>query len=210
MEIKGLQEIPVLGILRDIKSSKVEPILQTSFDSGLRAIEITLNTDNALELLKKAVEKFGDKMDIGAGTVLTLEDCKKAIDVGAKFIVAPNLNLEIAQFCKEKNIPYIPGALTPSEVYNAWITTEFMIKVFPASLVGPNYFKDLKGPYKNIQLMAVGGVTPETMRDYFENGASAISFGGQVFKRDWIEEGEWSKIAEQISRYIKIAKESKR
>lgn len=207
MEIKGLKEIPILGILRDLKLSEVKDVFQTSFDAGLRTIEITLNTDNALEIIRVAVDEFSIKMDIGAGTVLTLKDCKRAVNAGAKFIVAPNLNLEIAKFCKQENIPYIPGALTPSEVYNAWIVSEFMVKIFPASLVGPKYFKELKGPYKNIQLMAVGGVTPETMKDYFDNGASAISFGGQVYKREWIENKGWDKISEQIAKYIAVAKE---
>jgi 2-dehydro-3-deoxyphosphogluconate aldolase / (4S)-4-hydroxy-2-oxoglutarate aldolase len=171
---------PVLGIIRGVEENSFMGVLQAAYSGGLRFLEITLNTPGAVSLIKKGVKLF-PALCIGAGTVLSSESAQRAIDAGAQFIVAPNLNEQVAECCIKNNRAYFPGALTPTEIEKAWSLGAKMVKVFPASQMGPEYIKLLKGPFDKIKLMAVGGITPQNIPDYFSAGASAVALGGSIF-----------------------------
>ena len=111
---------PVLGIVRGVPQSHLKDVLDTTQDAGLKFLEITLNTDNALQLIASATEHCGEALCIGAGTVLIREQAEAAVTAGARFLVAPTLNEEVAAFCRKRVIPYFPGALTPTEIERAW------------------------------------------------------------------------------------------
>ncbi|OGW79856.1 MAG: hypothetical protein A3G33_02475 [Omnitrophica bacterium RIFCSPLOWO2_12_FULL_44_17] len=197
------KKLPLLGILRGIKPGELEPLTATIIESGLQTIEITMNTSGASGLLKKTVQLAGKKLMIGAGTVLTLDELKLAIDSGATFIVMPVLVENVVKYCVKKKTPVFPGAFTPFEIYKAWQAGATMVKVFPAqSAGGPDYFKEVKGPFNHIELLACGGITPDNLSSYFENGASAIAFGGSVFRKDWLREKNFKKSGEAIKELI--------
>jgi len=204
MDIARFKAKPILGILRGIKQEQLQPLLEAIEASGLESIEITMNTPAAADLIRKAVKISGARLMIGAGTVLSLDDLKSAWDSGASFMVTPVFIKEVAEYCVKNTIPFFPGALTPLEIYNAWNEGATMVKVFPAKIFGPDYFKEIRGPFRDIKLLACAGVTPENLRDYFSNGASAVSFGASVFRPDWIENMEYNKITLAIKRYVEI------
>jgi 2-dehydro-3-deoxyphosphogluconate aldolase/(4S)-4-hydroxy-2-oxoglutarate aldolase len=206
MDLDKFKEFPVLGILRGITEIDLEPLISTIIDSGLETIEITLNTENALDLIRTAVKTSNGKLSIGAGTVLTKDAAKEAVNTGAEFIVTPALICEVTKFCKENKIPVFPGVLTPTEIYNAWQEGAAMVKVFPASVFGPKYFKELKGPFNNIKLMAVGGVTKENISDFFKNGADAAAFGASIFKQEWLAKKDFASIKKELDNFVASAK----
>lgn len=202
MDIKKFKKLPFLGILRGIDNDDIEPLTKTIIASGLETIEITMNTKNAPALIRKAVKIAKGRLTIGAGTVLNMATLKRALDSGATFIVMPVMIEEIIHFCVKNKIPVFPGALTPQEIYIAWMSGAAMVKVFPAGVFGPRYFKEIKGPFADIELLACGGVTPENIRDYFASGAGAIAFGTSVFKKEWLVQRRFDKIKESIQELL--------
>ena len=200
--MKYFDELPLLGILRGICVNDVEPLFQACFEAGLRTIEITMNTNNAGDCIKKAVTLFGNKLEIGAGTVTSMDRLKIALDAGAEFIVMPIFDEEIVEHCVIHKIPVFPGAFTPQEVYRAWISGAHMVKLFPSKFFGPDYIKELKGPFDDIKIMACGGVNLENMSDYLAAGANAIAFGDGVFKKDLLKAKEFYKIKTLLENYI--------
>ncbi len=196
------QQEPVLGIVRGVPDSHLQGVLDTARDAGLKFLEITLNTDNALRLIASASEYCGEALCIGAGTVLTRQQAEAAVTAGARFLVAPTLNEEVAAFCRERECPYFPGALTPTEIERAWNAGAAMVKVFPASQLGPQYFREIKGSFGNIPLMAVGGVTARNIPDYFASGASAVAIGGSVFSQSRMVNREYSKIHNDLKEIL--------
>jgi 2-dehydro-3-deoxyphosphogluconate aldolase/(4S)-4-hydroxy-2-oxoglutarate aldolase len=114
----------------------------------------------------------------------------------------PTLVRDVTEYCSKKNIPVFPGAFTPQEIYDAWRAGATMVKVFPVKFFGPSYLGEVKGPFQNIDLLACGGVSPENIKTYFLGGASAVSFGGSVFKKEWLEKGEFDKVQQAIYELI--------
>lgn len=195
------EQKPVVGILRGVDEVSLAGVLEAAFSGGLRFLEITLNTPGAFPLIKKAVEQFPD-FCIGAGTVLSAEAAKRAVDAGAKFIVAPDLNDSVAEYCVKNNLAFFPGALTPTEIAKAWSSGATMVKVFPASQMGPSYFKVLKGPFEQIKLMAVGGVGPKNISEYFSAGASAVALGGSIFSLSRMANREYNAMQKDIEEFM--------
>ena len=193
---------PVLGIVRGVPENRIEGVLDAARDAGLKFLEITLNTDQACKLIQSACQKYKNSLCVGAGTVRTLPQAEEAVASGARFLVSPALNEDVASYCRRQALPYFPGALTPSEIERAWQAGAAMVKVFPASLWGPSYFREIKGPYEDIPLMAVGGVTSSNIPDYFSSGASAIAVGGSVFSKSRMESEEYAKIRDHLKEIV--------
>ena len=142
-------EVPVIGILRGIGAEVFGPLMQAAFAAGLQAIEITMNTFGAEEIVAANREYVPDGRYLGMGTVCNLAEARKAYAAGAMFFVTPNVEPEVISFGRDNNIPVIAGGLTPTEVYRAWKAGASMVKVFPCrSLGGPLYIKELRGPFK--------------------------------------------------------------
>jgi 2-dehydro-3-deoxyphosphogluconate aldolase / (4S)-4-hydroxy-2-oxoglutarate aldolase len=192
----------VMGILRGVDNQSLGGVLQAAQAGGLRFIEITLNTDNALALIEQANELNLVSLCIGAGTVLNLEQARLSHSAGARFLVAPTLNEEVANFCKDQNIPYFPGALTPTEIERAWSAGAFMVKVFPVEKMGADYLKMIKGPFQDISLMAVGGVNAKNVSEYLNAGASAVAMGGSIFSPKRMQERAFEVIQKEIQEFM--------
>jgi len=207
-----LQDVPVVGILRDIPKGEEEACVKAAAQSGLKAIEVTMNTDAATSIiskLKSFAKPFG--IQVGAGTVRNMQDLEKALDAGAEFIVSPNSVEAVIRKCVERNIPDIPGALSPTEVQNAYDWGATCVKIFPVSNVGgPSYIKALRGPFRDIPLLACGGVSNENVADYFKSGVNLVAFGASIFKPTLMQSGDWETIGKNLSQFIETVKSALR
>ena len=203
MDIAKFRKKPLLGIMRGIKPDVIEPLAEAVISGGLETVEITMNTDNAPALIRSMVKAGRGRLTIGAGTVLTMNELESALDAGATFIVMPALIRDVIDTCVKQKIPVFPGALTPHEVFEAAQAGAAMVKIFPAKFFGPEYFRELKGPFNKIELLACAGVTPENMKDYFASGASAVSFGASVFRKEWLDSKDFKSITSRVSDYVR-------
>ena len=182
-------ELPIVGILRGFEVETVRQLVGATMAGGLRCIEVTMNSPSAVEAIAAAIEEGGDELQVGAGTVCTLEDLDQALGAGASFIVTPIVSAEVISACGERGVPVMAGALTPSEIYEAWSLGAEMVKVFPANHFGPGYLKDLSGPLPEIRLMPTGGVNAETLGEFHSAGAAAFGVGGSLFSSQAIADG---------------------
>ncbi len=202
MDIVRFNQKPIMGIIRGLQSAQLAPLVETVVQAGLETMEITMNTFGATALIADARRLAGDRLMIGAGTVLNVAALKEALEAGATYIVSPINDADVTAYCVDNDVPVFPGALTPQEVYYAWLSGASMVKVFPANCFGPSYFKDLKGPFGKMKLLACGGVTATTIGAYLQNGAAAVAFGGSIFKSAWLAEGRYDLIGQEIKRLI--------
>lgn len=202
MNMNQFKTLPIVGIMRDIASDDIEPLVETIIASGLKTVEITMNTNDAPQLINKMIQKSQGQLTIGAGTVLTMDDLSSALNAGATFIVMPVCVSAIVDYCAKKNIPVFPGAFTPQEVYNAWNAGATMVKLFPASIVSAKYIAEIKGPFKNIEILACGGVNAANIKDFFNHQASAVAFGSSIFKKEWIKNKNFEEIKKEIQALI--------
>lgn len=200
--LQRFRKLPVMGILRGINEEQLHSLSEVIVSSGLKTVEITMNTPHAPVLINKLIQVAGKDLIVGAGTVLNRNDLMSALESGAQFIVSPSVDEDVIEYCHFHSVPVFPGALTPTEIHKAWQAGATMVKVFPASLFGPEYFKEIKGPFSNIELMAVGGVSHDTIASYFQMGASAVAFGSGIFKREYLQNAEFKLIEKEISQLI--------
>ena len=181
-------------------------MLDSCLSGGLQFIEFTLNSEESLSCIELAVRDFPDTLCIGAGTVVSVPDVVRAINSGAQFVVSPSLNEDVALYCKENKIAYFPGALTPTEIERSWNAGATMVKVFPASQMGPDYLSTVQGPFKDILLLAAGGIGATNVDEYLRAGASAVAIGGSVFSPSRIKNKEFDAIKIDVSKFVLAVK----
>ncbi len=202
MDLDRFRKLPLLGILRGIGEEDVAPLADTVAGAGLGAIEVTMNTANAPALIRRLVAAARGRLMVGAGTVLSVRELDEALAAGATFVVMPTLVAEVVERCVARQVPVFPGALTPQEIFAAWSAGATMVKVFPAGAFGPGYFKEVKGPFRDIELLACGGVTAENMAAYFAAGAAAAAFGGSVFRAEWLAQRDFRRIGDEVGKLV--------
>lgn len=186
--------MPLVGILRNIPHNRIEKLASLYHSCGLTTLEITMNSDNATGIISDLIHSFGGQLNIGAGTVCTEKDLDAALSAGAQFIVTPIINEQVINSCVKTGTPIFPGAYTPSEIYRAWSLGAEMVKVFPATRLGPEYIKEVLAPLNQIQLMPTGGVTIDNMSSFFKAGARAVGLGSNLFPKALIENDQWPEI----------------
>jgi 2-dehydro-3-deoxyphosphogluconate aldolase / (4S)-4-hydroxy-2-oxoglutarate aldolase len=176
--LSQLQQHKIIAIIRGAAPETVLPIVQALQEGGVRAVEVTLNSTNALKVIKELSGALKDKMLVGAGTVLDAASAADAIEAGAQFIISPSVDVETIKFTKEKGVVSIPGAFTATEIVTAYKAGADMIKVFPAT--SPQYIKELKGPLDHIPLMPTGGINLQNIKDFQKAGAVAFGIGSAL------------------------------
>ena len=202
-------KLPIVGILRGFHSRAVQKIVEISVQAGLTNIEITMNTADAPGLIRLARQTAGDDMNVGAGTVCTITQLETALAAGAQFIVTPVCRQDVTERCRAEGIAVFPGAMTPTEIYQAWSFGADMVKIFPADQFGPDYIKAIKGPLPQIKLMPVGGVNPANIGDYIRCGADGFGVGGTMFDKDRIANNDWPWLTQQVRSFVDAYKKSK-
>lgn len=194
--------VPVIGILRGVEASFFGGLLETAFASGLTALEVTMNTAGAEGMVADNRARVPPGKLLGMGTVRNLEEARRAVEAGAMFLVSPNLDPLVIGYARAQNIPIVAGALSPTEVYAAWQAGAAMVKVFPCGAMGPNYIRELRGPFEQIPLVAVGGVTLANVRDYFAAGAKAVGVGTSLFGHHALSEKNLKTLAENVKNFL--------
>ena len=199
-------QLPVVGIIRGMSIEEVMDILPLYVNAGFTTIEFTLNTPDVISIIQAAQHEYNGRLNIGAGTVCDRNDLDKALKAGAQFIVAPIVNEEVMKECVELSIPVFPGAYTATEIYKAWSLGAEMVKVFPATSLGPAYIKDIKAPFNQIKLMPVGGIDLQNCLDFMKAGSDGLGVGSQLFNKKMIQDKNWTLLAEQFEAFANKVK----
>ncbi|GAA0486252.1 bifunctional 4-hydroxy-2-oxoglutarate aldolase/2-dehydro-3-deoxy-phosphogluconate aldolase [Salinibacillus aidingensis] len=192
----------IVAVIRKVDPEKVPPLVQAFVDGGVSGIEITMDSDNSSAMIRELKQVHGNKILIGAGTVLNKEQAKEAIEAGSDFIFAPILDRETIEYTKNQGILMIPGVFTPTEIHQAYQWGADMVKVFPATVVGPQFFKDVKGPISQVPMMPTGGVNLDNLGAFIHAGAVAAGIGGSLVNKTLIEQGDWKALQNLAERYV--------
>lgn len=194
--------VPVIGILRGVDEAFFPDLMAAAFEAGLQALEVTMNTPGVVRMVERNLPSVPKGNLLGIGTVRNTEEARTAADAGAMFIVTPNTDARVIEYAGGRNVPVVAGAFSPTEVYAAWSSGARMVKVFPCGLLGPSYIRELRGPFDQIDLVAVGGVTLGNLRDYFAAGARAVGAGSDLFGKTALTEKDIKKISEHVRKFV--------
>lgn len=194
--------VPIVGIVRNLTFDEIAKILPIYISAGLTTIEITLNTPLAEDIIRYTADKYGNQLNIGAGTVCNTDDLENAIQAGSKFIVTPILNADVIRECVQAKVPVFPGAYTPTEIYQAWQLGAAMVKVYPATTLGPSYIKDVKAPLNNIKLMPTGGISLNNIQAFMKAGSDGLGIGSQLFDKELIKTKNWQGLEQHFKQYV--------
>ena len=202
---QGLDVIRNTGVIAIIRAAGSDQLLQAAdavYEGGVRAIEVTLTTPGALEIVEQARTRYDQGVVFGAGTVLDPESARAAILAGAQFIVTPTLNLDLIALCRRYSIPVIAGAYTPTEALAAWEAGADMVKIFPANIGGPGFIKALRAPLPQIDLVPVGGVDLNNTAAFFKAGAVAVGVGSSLIDQQLLASGDFSALTRRARDFI--------
>ena len=203
-----VNEAPIVAIVR---RPKVDPVqcIDHLFGHGIRLVEITMDTAGAAEVLEHFRSRVPANCLLGAGTVTGVELAEAALGAGASFIVTPNIDLDVIRTVRSHGIPVMPGAFTPSEIWTASKAGADFVKVFPASAVGPRYFRELRGPFAQIPFMASGGVSLENAAEFIKFGVDALGLGGGLIPKSDAEFEQCADLARKLLEVALKARESR-
>ncbi len=196
------------GIVPVIRTSSAEAAIraiEAIYQGGIRAAEITMTVPGAVRALERAADTFGERLVLGAGTVLDAETARSCMLAGAQFFVSPSLKLATIEMARRYSKVVMPGALTPTEVLTAWEAGSDIVKIFPCGNVGgPKYIKALKAPFPQIQMIPTGGVNLETAGEFLKAGACAVAVGGELVDNKALAEGRVQVIEEKARQYLAV------
>lgn len=202
-----IREGGLVPIIRTPTAEDALAISEKLLAEAISSLEITLTVPNALEVIRSLAQRFGNKVLLGAGTVLDARAAEASIAAGARFIVSPGLDLETIAYCRKVGVPILPGALTPTEIITAWKAGADMVKVFPASAVGgAAYLKAVKAPLPQIEMIPTGGVSVETAAAFIKAGAAALGVGGDLVDLEALRSGRGEVIAEKARKYLEVVR----
>lgn len=202
--LQKLKAVRVIALIRADSSNSLLECARALAAGGLNAIELTMTTPGAIEMTAKVARELPDVL-LGLGTVLDAETARAGIDAGAKFIVTPAVRPAVIAVCKERNVPILSGALTPTEAITAWDHGADVIKIFPAEFFGPAYIKSLKAPFPHLEFLPTGGVTPETVGDFLKAGAFATAAGSALVSPAALKAGDWAAITARARQFVEAA-----
>lgn len=207
--LERLKSFGALGIIRVQTSSDLIRIAEALREGGLRCLEITMTTPGALRAIEESRERLPDVL-MGAGTVLDAVTAREAILAGAEFLVTPTVKLDVIEVAHRYGVPVIPGAMTPTEILTCWEAGADMVKVFPASVLGPGYIKAVRGPLPQIPLVPTGGITAENAGEFIRAGAVMVCAGGWLVDKEAIAEGRYEVLTEKARRLIQAVEEARK
>ena len=205
-----LREIGIIPIIRAPSADAVVPVAEALLQAGLPVVEITFTVPNATQAITAVAKRFSGKLLLGAGTVTDAAMCQRAVDAGAEFIVTPSLVREVIEAARRAGVPVLPGALTPTEIFEAHRLGGDMVKVFPVQSVGgAAYLRALRGPFPNIPLVPTGGVTLENMTEMFKAGAAAVGVGTELISKDALDRRDYAAIGARAKQFLAVARQAR-
>lgn len=200
-----IRQDKVLAIIRADSPNGLLDCAKALAAGGLTAIELTMTTPGAIPMIEKATAALPDFL-FGLGTVLDAETARAGILAGARFIVTPALRTDVITLCRRYSVPVFAGALTPTEIVNAWEAGADAVKVFPAEFFGPAYIKSVKAPLPQINLVPTGGVTPQTIGEFLKAGAWATAAGSALVDNKSLKTGDWATITKKAEEFVAAIK----
>jgi 2-dehydro-3-deoxyphosphogluconate aldolase/(4S)-4-hydroxy-2-oxoglutarate aldolase len=192
----------IVAVVRAPESVQLVEVVRALADGGVTVVEITFSVPNALEVLRDVRKALGDRVLLGAGTILDAETGRAALLAGAEYLVSPTLNLDVIRLCNRYDKLVMPGAFTPTEILSAWEAGADIVKVFPAEVVGPAFFKALRGPLPHIRLMPTGGVDLNTAAAFLKAGACCLGVGGQLVEPRAVATRDFARLTDLARQYV--------
>jgi 2-dehydro-3-deoxyphosphogluconate aldolase / (4S)-4-hydroxy-2-oxoglutarate aldolase len=194
--IERIKELGLLAVIRGPSPDLTLMMVESLVHAGVTGIEITYSTPEASRVVKTLHEKYGSEILLGMGTLTRPEQAEEALQAGAQFMVSPHTDAALAAAMQQTGLPFMMGALTPSEVFQSYKLGSKVVKLFPGSLGGPAYMKALKGPFPEIPMMPTGGVSSANVREWFDAGAFAVGAGSELCPPKLAKEGRFDEIVE--------------
>lgn len=199
----------IVAVIRSTSSEQLVEVAKALYEGGVDVLEVTFTVPRALDIIAAVRKTLGDKVLLGAGTVLDPETARAAFLAGAEFLVAPTVNLDVIRMGNRYDKLVMPGAFTPTEVLTAWEAGAQVIKVFPAEVGGPGYLKALHGPLPQVRLLPTGGVNLQTIADFLKAGACAVGLGGALVEPKAVEAGDMARITSLAQQYVAAVKQTR-
>lgn len=205
--LASIREIGLVPIVRAPSPDDAFKAAEAIVAGGIGVAEVTMTVPNAIRVIERVAERFGDKVLLGAGTILDPESCRAALLAGAEFIVTPSLDVRVIEVARRYSKVSIPGALTPTEVVAAWQAGADFVKIFPCGPVGgPQYLKALRGPFPHIDFVPTGGVNLETTPGYIKAGAAAVAVGSELVDVKALRQGRLDSITARARQYVEAVR----
>ncbi len=207
---KEILDVGLIPVIRASSSTEAIAIAKAIEAAGVSIVEVTMTVPRALHVIEKITDYFGDKVLVGAGTVLDSETTRSAMLSGAEFIVSPILERSVIEICKRYSKTVIPGAMTPTEVLTAWEAGADLVKIFPCdSLGGAKYLKALKGPLPQVLLIPTGGVKLELVGDFISAGASALGVGSELINKEAVASENFGYISSTARKFLQAIRSAR-
>ncbi len=209
-----VQERRIVAIVRGLPAAHLVRLGHALEEGGIGLMEVTYDQRDPASWAEtaKGIEalagEFGERVLVGAGTVIRPEQVSLTYNAGGRYLVTPTTQPEIIRMGKALGLGLFPGAFSPTEILNAWEAGADAVKVFPASSVGPSYFKAVRGPLAHIPLMAVGGVDEKNAADFMRAGCVGLGVGGKLVNKEWIRSGEWDRITALAKDFMQAVREA--
>jgi 2-dehydro-3-deoxyphosphogluconate aldolase/(4S)-4-hydroxy-2-oxoglutarate aldolase len=200
--LDSILEAKLIAVIRMSDAARIFDVVEALKKGGIKVLEITMTVPGALDILQKLAAAKPEGVLIGAGTVLDADTAAGAIWSGADFIVSPIADPGMIAACRTHDTFVAPGAFTPAEIVAAWERGADIVKVFPATSLGPQYFRDLRGPFPQLRLMPAGGVTVENARDFIAAGACAVGIGAALVDKKAVAAGDWGGLTEKARQLV--------
>ncbi len=191
---EAIREKKIITIIRGAEEDVIVRIAEALFAGGIGMLEVTCNTAGFASMIRSLKAAMKGKMLIGAGTVVSVDLAKEALAAGAEYAIAPDTNPDVITYCVKNDVAVVPGAATPTEVLTARRYGAKVVKIFPASALGADYIRQLRGPIDDMEFVAVGGVTPANVREFMKAGCIGIGISSSVAKKEHVAAGNWAGI----------------
>lgn len=208
-QLERIRQTGIVAVIRAGSGERLVEVAEALLAGGVDVMEVTFTVPRAHRVLEQVAERLGDKILLGAGTVLDGETARLALLCGAEFIVAPTVNLDVIRLCRRYDKLVMPGAFTPTEVLAAWEAGADIVKIFPSDVTGPAYLKALAGPLPQVRLMPTGGVNLQTAASFLEAGAFALGVGGSLVDPQVVAAGQWEKIEGLARQFVGVVRKAR-
>lgn len=209
--LRTIADTGIVAIVRAESAEDAARVVEAIHAGGIGVIEVTMTVPRAVRVLEQVADRLGDRVLLGAGTVLDPETARAVILAGAEFLVSPNLNPRVIEMTRRYSKVSIPAGLTPTEVVAAWDAGADFVKIFPCDNVGgPSYIKALKSPLPQIEMIPTGGVTLETAGEFLKAGAAAVAVGGELVDRKAVKEKRWDAVTENARKFLAAVQQARR
>jgi 2-dehydro-3-deoxyphosphogluconate aldolase/(4S)-4-hydroxy-2-oxoglutarate aldolase len=204
--VREIEATGVVAVIRLAEPDTLRAVAEALLEGGVRALEVTMTVPRAVPLIEELASSVPDEVIVGAGTVLDAETARQVVLAGARFVVSPVLRPDIIALGHRYDVPVVPGCFTPTEILSAWEAGADVVKVFPATALGPGYFKDIHGPLPQVRLMPTGGVTRDNAGEWIRAGAVAIGVGTALVDRRAVAERRYDAIAAAARHFVEAVR----